>query len=83
MARMMRFDIDKFDGKMNFGSWQIQVKDILIQYGLHKALKGRSTPANPEGSRDSNKETTSTSSRKSKMSDDDWEDLDEKAASAI
>ena len=83
MARMMRFDIEKFDVKMNFGLWQIQVKDILIQHGLHKALKGRSTPMNPEGSGDSNKEKASTSSGKSKMNDDDWEDLDERAASAI
>ena len=83
MARMMRFDIEKFDGKINFGLWQVQVKDILIQNGLHKALKGKSTPANPEGSGDSSKETASTSSGKQKMSDDDWEDLDERAASAI
>ena len=79
---MMRFDIEKFDGKINFGLWQVQVKDILIQNGLHKALKGKSTPANPEGSGDSSKETASTSSGKQKMSDD-WEDLDERAASAI
>jgi hypothetical protein len=83
MARMVRFDIEKFDGKMNFGLWQIQVKDILIQNGLHKTLKGRSTPANPEGSGDSSKEKASSSSVKPKMSDDDWEDLDERAASAI
>ena len=71
MARMIRFDIEKFDGKMNFGLWQVQVKDILIQYGLHKALKGKSTPTNPEDSGDSNKGTTSTTSKKPKMSDDD------------
>ena len=70
MARMVRFDIEKFDGKMNFGLWQIQVKDILIQNGLHKTLKGRSTPANPEGSGDSSKDVASSSSGKSKMSDD-------------
>ena len=30
-----------FDIRMNFGLWQAQVKDVLIQYGLHKMLKGR------------------------------------------
>ena len=83
MARMMRFDIEKFDGKMNFGLWQVQVKDLLIQYGLHTALKSKSTPANHEGSGDFSKETVSTSSGKSKMSNDDWEDLHERAKSAI
>ena len=33
--------MEKFDGNINFGLWQIQVKDLLIQSGLHKALKGR------------------------------------------
>ncbi|RYR60840.1 hypothetical protein Ahy_A04g017906 [Arachis hypogaea] len=27
---------------MNFALWQIQVKDVLIQSGLHKTLKIRS-----------------------------------------
>ena len=35
------FDIEKFDRRMNFGSCQVQVKDILIQSGLYKALKGK------------------------------------------
>ncbi|RYQ87695.1 hypothetical protein Ahy_A10g050666 [Arachis hypogaea] len=30
---------EKFDGRINFGLWQVQVKDVLIQSGLHKALK--------------------------------------------
>ncbi|KAK1570862.1 hypothetical protein Q3G72_008254 [Acer saccharum] len=80
---MMRFDVEKFDGKINFGLWQVQVKDLLIQFGLHKALKGKSTPVNPEGFGDSRKEMVSTSSEKPMMSNDDWEDLDERAASAI
>ncbi|RYR60791.1 hypothetical protein Ahy_A04g017852 [Arachis hypogaea] len=33
----LRFE--KFDGRINFGLWQVQVKDVLIQSGLHKALK--------------------------------------------
>ena len=79
----MRFEIEKFDGKINFGLWQVQVKDLLIQYGLHKALKGKSILGKPGGSEDSGKETAGTSSGKPVMSDDDWEDMDERAASAI
>jgi len=37
----MRFDVDKFDGRINFGLWQVQVKDVLIQSGLHKALRAK------------------------------------------
>ena len=47
---MMKFDFEKFDGKINFGLWQIQVKDILIKYGLHKVLKGKLTPEGSEKS---------------------------------
>ncbi|RYR04180.1 hypothetical protein Ahy_B06g083779 [Arachis hypogaea] len=35
----MKLEIEKFDGRINFGLWQIQVKNVLIQSGLHKALK--------------------------------------------
>ena len=35
----VKLEIEKFDGRINFGLWQIQVKDVLIQSGLHKALK--------------------------------------------
>ena len=41
----MRFDVEKFDGRINFGLWQVQVKDVLIQSGLHKALMGNQFPA--------------------------------------
>jgi len=39
----MKFDIEKFDGRINFGLWKVQVKDVLIQSGLHKALKGNTS----------------------------------------
>ncbi|KAL5745472.1 hypothetical protein ACOSP7_026618 [Xanthoceras sorbifolium] len=38
----LKFDVEKFDGKINFGLWQVQVKDVLIQSGLHKVLKEKS-----------------------------------------
>jgi len=39
----MKFDIEKFDGRINFGLWKVQVKDVLIQSGLQKALKGNTS----------------------------------------
>ncbi|MED6209780.1 hypothetical protein PIB30_058053, partial [Stylosanthes scabra] len=32
-------DIEKFDGRMFFDLWQVQVNDVLIQFGLHKMRK--------------------------------------------
>ncbi|MED6220481.1 hypothetical protein PIB30_045190 [Stylosanthes scabra] len=32
----VKFDIEKFDGRMVFDLWQVQVKDVLIQSGIHK-----------------------------------------------
>ena len=45
----MRFDVEKFDGKINFGLWQVQVKDVLIQSGLHKALRGKPVSSGASG----------------------------------
>jgi hypothetical protein len=73
----LKFGIEKFDGKMNFGLWQIQVKDILIQSGLHKILGG--IPVASSGD-DSEKSGTS---EKSSTNEVDCEDLDMKAASSI
>ena len=67
----LKFGIERFDGRMNFGLWQIQVKDILIQYGLHKTLRGIPAFCSSDGA------------VKSGTSDVDWEDLDLKAASSI
>ncbi|WJX56676.1 hypothetical protein P8452_42313 [Trifolium repens] len=39
----MKFDIKKFDGRINFGLWKVQVNDVLIQSGLHKAIKGNTS----------------------------------------
>ncbi|KAL4554376.1 hypothetical protein LXL04_039515 [Taraxacum kok-saghyz] len=68
----MRFNVEKYDGRINFGLWQVQVKDVLIQSGLDKALKGKPAPV-------SSKE----SSAAGKDDDEEWDDLDLRAASAI
>ena len=35
-----KYDVEKFCGKGNFSLWQRQMKDLLIQQGVHKALLG-------------------------------------------
>ncbi|KAL5855007.1 hypothetical protein ACOSQ4_004809 [Xanthoceras sorbifolium] len=50
----LKFDVEKFDGKINFGLWQVQVKDVLIQSGLHKVLKEKSGPVLKDSSKDDN-----------------------------
>lgn len=37
-----RFEVEKFNGKTNFGLWQVKVIDLVILQGLHKTLKGNS-----------------------------------------
>ena len=66
ISNSIRYEVEKFDGRINFGLWQVQVKDVLIQSELHKALKGRPTP---EVSSD-NSVTDETNSR-SIMRDED------------
>ena len=67
----MKFEIEKFDGRINFGLWQVQVKDVLIQSGLNKALKGKPSL------------TSSSGSGKASINDEDWEELDNRVVSAI
>lgn len=77
-----KFEVEKFNGRINFALWQVQVKDLLIQSGLYKVLKGKpvhlTSGKDPKASGDS-----SGGSGKSMMSDEEWEELDMKAASQI
>ena len=36
----VRIEFEMFNRRINFGLWQIQVKDVLIQSGRHKESKG-------------------------------------------
>ena len=40
MAIVTKFDILKFDGKISFHIWKVQMMAILMQNGLKKALCG-------------------------------------------
>ena len=65
-----RFDIENFDGRINFGLWQVQVKDILIQSGLYKVLKGKPAFLS-EGNEPDKSGDSSESKGKSKMSEEE------------
>ena len=61
---VVKFDIEKFDGKINFSIWRVQMRAVLTQHGLKKALDGKAK-------------------KPSTMVDEQWNELDEKAVSAI
>jgi len=42
MATITKFDIPKFDGKMSFNIWKVQMLVVLTQNGLKKAFDGES-----------------------------------------
>jgi len=61
---MSKFDIEKFDGKISFAIWQVQMLAILTQNDLKKVLVGKMT-------------------RPTTMTEEQWDEMDEKALSAI
>ena len=61
MSSVTKFDIEKFDSKISFSIWKIQMQVVLVQNGLKKALH----------------------TKPSTMTDELWQELDEKAMSAI
>ena len=38
---MSKLDIEKFDGKINFAIWRVQMLAVLTQNGLKKVLAGK------------------------------------------
>ncbi|KAE9601143.1 putative RNA-directed DNA polymerase [Lupinus albus] len=61
---MSKFDIEKFDGKISFSIWRVQMRAVIIQSGLKKTLDGKSK-------------------KPASMTDDQWDELDEKTFSTI
>ena len=64
MSNVTKFDIEKFDGKISFSIWRVQMKAVLTQNGLKKALDEKSK-------------------KPASMTDEQWDEFDEKALSAI
>ena len=42
MSTVTKFDIKKFDGKISFAIWRVQMRAVLTQNGLKRALDGKS-----------------------------------------
>ncbi|GKF67167.1 hypothetical protein Tco_0196846 [Tanacetum coccineum] len=38
-SSITRFDIEKFDGKNDFGLWQIKMRALMVQQGCDAALE--------------------------------------------
>jgi hypothetical protein len=45
----IKFDVEKFDGRNNFGMWQCEVMDVLTQQQLDATLEDK-----PEGMSEAN-----------------------------
>jgi len=41
MTSVMKFNNEKFNRKINFSIWRVQIMVVLIQHGLKKALGGK------------------------------------------
>ena len=61
---MSKLDIEKFDGKISFAIWRVQMLAVLTQNGLKKVLAGKMM-------------------RPTTMTEEQWDEMDEKALSAI
>ncbi|KAL8166893.1 hypothetical protein V2J09_008392 [Rumex salicifolius] len=46
---VMKFDIEKFDGKISFEIWRVQMQAVLTQHGLKKALLGKNSEKSHDG----------------------------------
>jgi hypothetical protein len=44
----VKFRLEKFDGSINFGLWNFEVMDMLVQAGLQKVLIGTCTLINTD-----------------------------------
>jgi len=64
MATLIKFGIPKFDGEISCYIWKVQMKVVLTQNRLKKAVGGKTKM--PES-----------------MTNEPWEDLDQKALSTI
>ncbi|MCI18063.1 transducin/WD40 repeat-like superfamily protein [Trifolium medium] len=59
-----KFDIEKYDVKISFSIWRVQMRAVLTHNGLKKALDGKAK-------------------KPISMTEEQWDELDEKALSSI
>ncbi|KAG2686192.1 hypothetical protein I3760_10G165700 [Carya illinoinensis] len=55
-----KFEVEKFDGTSNFGIWQCEVMDVLIQQELDIALGGKPDDITDQGWKKLNTQACST-----------------------
>ncbi|KAG2688149.1 hypothetical protein I3760_09G081200 [Carya illinoinensis] len=55
-----KFEVEKFDGTSNFGMWQCEVMDVLIQQELDIALEGKPDDMTDQGWKKLNTQACST-----------------------
>jgi hypothetical protein len=67
----MKFDIEKFDDRINFGLWKLQVKDVRIQSRLHKYGMSGHLKRNCPGGAVSEKDSEASASNVSFVAGDD------------
>jgi hypothetical protein len=36
-----KFEVEKFNGQINFEPWKLKILDLLVQQGLHKVFVGK------------------------------------------
>ena len=80
MSSIMKVDIQKFDGEMSFNLWKVQMRAVLIQHGLWKVLQG---PHTKPSTMTDEQWAEHQKKRRGKLTDEDWEELELKAVSAI
>jgi len=76
----MKVDIQKFNGEISFNLWKVQMRAVLIQHRLWKVLQG--LHVKPE--KVTNEQwATDQKKRRGSLTDEEWEELELKAVSAI
>ena len=80
MSSIMKVDIQKFDGEISFNLWKVQMRAVLIQHGLWKVLQG---PHVKPVSTTDEKWAEEQQKRRGKLTEEEWEELELKAVSAI
>ena len=76
----MKVDIQKFYGEISFNLWKVKMRAVLIQHGLWKVLKG--PHVKPERLTEE-QWAEDVKKRRGSLTEDEWEELELKAVSAI
>jgi len=80
MSSIMKVNIQKFDGEINFNLWKVQMRTVLIQHGLWKVLSG---PHMKPSTMTEEQWAVQKKKKRVSLTDYEWEELEEKALSAI